>query len=468
VNPAQAGLFVNDVIRPAQAALAVTLTGTHDIARLFQLPDSRPDRVDLLPVDKGQAFQRKIPILRQGQHLRQQPLGFQGQVLIPQVVVGHHRVATVFLHSKNCHFVVHSFHLKFHRAVKGGGLHGRQKRVKAQSESSKSVVNSVLISREMPVFPGFLEIIRVVTLNKMAESLNGINGAAVLIDDLSLAPNAIKKDIDGMVYILESGKEKERMRTKSFDRDPAVWFTSIIFSAEEPLLSLCNPEQEGAVGRLMELDISPEDLFTDATEANKIAELSHKHYGLMADEFVKRLIANNTLDNLSSLYDREMYRVKADYSGVLARVAQNVAIITLCGELLNQLFMFNFKIADVEKYLMSTAKDNLDNFRISQKGNVIMQTVYTQLIEYARKSCPDENKGLTDHVVISSKATKAMLTQLQRDLGYKPIEVKRALKEGGVLHSNDGPYSYVGTINGKSFRGLYLYIKEIKETEASE
>lgn len=46
----------------------------------------------------------------------------------------------------------------------GGGLHGRQKRVKAQSESSKSVVNSVLISREMPVFPGFLEIIRVVII----------------------------------------------------------------------------------------------------------------------------------------------------------------------------------------------------------------------------------------------------------------------------------------------------------------
>ena len=47
----------------------------------------------------------------------------------------------------------------------GRGLHGRQKRVKAQSESSKSVVNSVLISREMPVFPGFLEIIRVVPEN---------------------------------------------------------------------------------------------------------------------------------------------------------------------------------------------------------------------------------------------------------------------------------------------------------------
>lgn len=51
----------------------------------------------------------------------------------------------------------------------GGGLHGRQKRVKAQSESSKSVVNSVLISREKPVFPGFLEIIRVV-IAKFLES----------------------------------------------------------------------------------------------------------------------------------------------------------------------------------------------------------------------------------------------------------------------------------------------------------
>lgn len=55
----------------------------------------------------------------------------------------------------------------------GGGLHGRQKRVKAQSESSKSVVNSVLISREMPVFPGFLEIIRVVIRNILVKSERG-------------------------------------------------------------------------------------------------------------------------------------------------------------------------------------------------------------------------------------------------------------------------------------------------------
>lgn len=306
------------------------------------------------------------------------------------------------------------------------------------------------------------------TLNRMAESLNGINGAAVLIDDLSLAPSAIKKNIDGMIYVLESGKEKERMRTKPFDRDPAKWFTTIIFSAEEPILSLCNPDQEGAVGRLMELNISPDDLFTDATESNRIADLSHKHYGLLADEFIKRLITNNILDSLSDLYDQEIQRVKAGRSDVLARVAQNVAIVTLCGKLLNQLFSFNFNIPDVENYLMSTAKDNLDSFRISQKGNVIMKSIYPILIEYAKQACPNENGKLTDHVVISSKATKSILAQIQKDYGYKPIDVKRSLKDGGVLHANDGPYSYNGTINGQSFRGLYLYIKDIEEKPDDE
>ena len=31
---------------------------------------------------------------------------------ISQVVVGHHRIAPVFLHTKNCHLVVNSFHLE--------------------------------------------------------------------------------------------------------------------------------------------------------------------------------------------------------------------------------------------------------------------------------------------------------------------------------------------------------------------
>ena len=46
-------------------------------------------------------------------------------------------------------------------AVGDSGLHGKGQRVKAPSECSKWVVNSVSLSRDLPVFPGFVEIIRV-------------------------------------------------------------------------------------------------------------------------------------------------------------------------------------------------------------------------------------------------------------------------------------------------------------------
>jgi len=363
----------------------------------------------------------------------------------------------------------HSIMLYGFSAVLAGYLHKNLLlSLSGKSSRGKTTISKLLISLYAEPENEKLSTTFNVTVNKMAERLEGISGTAVLIDDLSLAPSSVKKAIDDMIYVLDGGKEKERLKTKTFNRDPAKWTTSIILSAEESILALCDLEKEGAVGRLMELNILPDDLFSSAAEANKIKELSHQHYGLLADEFVKRLISSDTLNNLENLYKQEANSVKNGYSEVMARVAENVAIVTLCGKLLNKLFPFNFNIQDVESYLMSAAKDNLENFRISQKGNVIMKTIYPALIEYARKTCPDENKVITDHVVMSSKATKAILSTIQKDMGYKPIEVKRALKEGGVLYANEGPYSYVGTINGKSFRGLYLYTKDVKEPTDNE
>ena len=40
---------------------------------------------------------------REGEYLRQQALGFQGQGFVPQVVVGHHRVPLVPLHAEYWH-----------------------------------------------------------------------------------------------------------------------------------------------------------------------------------------------------------------------------------------------------------------------------------------------------------------------------------------------------------------------------
>lgn len=311
-----------------------------------------------------------------------------------------------------------------------------------------------------------------VTTNRMVERLNGINGAAVLIDDLSLAPPSVKKDIEGMVYVLENGREKERMRTKSFDRDPGIWFTTIIFSAEESILALCNSEHEGAVGRLMELNIGRDDLFPETDEPNQVAAFSHKHYGLLADEFVKRLISNNKLKDLANLYEQEKKNVRGNRSGPMARLTEDIAIITLCGQLLNQLFTFKFDIDAVKNYLITVADENIEHFKIPQKENIIIKTVYPKLIEYAKVACPTENEYLKakgkDYVVISSQAAKAILTEIKTKFDYKPIDVKRALKDNDLLMSTDGAFSYNGTINNKTFRGLCIKVKNTEDAPNNE
>ena len=58
-----------------------------------------------------------------------------------------------------------------------GQFTGSSKRVEAHPKSSNLVVNSVSLSRDLPVFPGFFEIIRVVHIKqkKPLYKANGVN-----------------------------------------------------------------------------------------------------------------------------------------------------------------------------------------------------------------------------------------------------------------------------------------------------
>ena len=51
----------------------VTVADVNKVIGSFKLPDSFADSVDFFPVDIGQSRKGIVPILRQGQHLRQQP-----------------------------------------------------------------------------------------------------------------------------------------------------------------------------------------------------------------------------------------------------------------------------------------------------------------------------------------------------------------------------------------------------------
>ena len=69
---------------------------TADVAVFFQFQYSGAYTVQTIFATNCQPLQAVIPVVRQGEHIGQQSLGFQGQPLILQVVVAHNGVVDDF------------------------------------------------------------------------------------------------------------------------------------------------------------------------------------------------------------------------------------------------------------------------------------------------------------------------------------------------------------------------------------
>ena len=127
--------------------------------------------------------------------MRKQALGFQGQVFVPQVVVAHYRVAPVLLHTKNCHFVVNSFHLEFHR-VKGGEL--------------ARLVRALCVNAKL-IFPvGTVKAAIAAILRRSGVAAVKVICSRPLLHELFKGPVAAGCEIHGVASFLVLGKKKSR------------------------------------------------------------------------------------------------------------------------------------------------------------------------------------------------------------------------------------------------------------------
>ena len=97
-------LLVDRVDGSTQAAALIAFAAALDVTGTFQLAHSFADGVDALFVDLRETLQRVVPVIWQRQHLREQPLGFERQRMVAEMVVGHDRVTFVFLDTEYRHF----------------------------------------------------------------------------------------------------------------------------------------------------------------------------------------------------------------------------------------------------------------------------------------------------------------------------------------------------------------------------
>lgn len=96
--------YIDIVIAATQTAALITDAGTHHIPGILQLPNRCADSVHALLIDGGKPFEGIIPVVRQGKHLRQQTLGFQGQIFVAKMMIAHNGIVLNALYAKNSHF----------------------------------------------------------------------------------------------------------------------------------------------------------------------------------------------------------------------------------------------------------------------------------------------------------------------------------------------------------------------------
>ena len=99
----RSGLLQDGVLDGAELAVGVADPLADHIAVFLQLPHPGADTVNAILADPGQPLGGIVPLLRQGEHEGEKALRFQRERLVPQVMVGHHRVIASFLNAEYRH-----------------------------------------------------------------------------------------------------------------------------------------------------------------------------------------------------------------------------------------------------------------------------------------------------------------------------------------------------------------------------
>ena len=97
-------LLVDCVDGSAQAAALIAFAAALDVTGTFQFAHSFADRINALFVDLRETLQRVVSVIWQRQHLREQPLGFERQRMVAEMVVGHDRVTFGLFNTEYRHF----------------------------------------------------------------------------------------------------------------------------------------------------------------------------------------------------------------------------------------------------------------------------------------------------------------------------------------------------------------------------
>lgn len=172
------------------------------------------------------------------------------------------------------------------------------------------------------------------TEGSLVKRIGNNEGLPVVIDELS---GVTKKELDGFVYTIGNGEEKDRLKPGGNGlQESAVFQTVVLSSGEISLLKKCT-QNEGLRARCFEF--ANEQWTYSKSQAVHIKSCLSKNYGLIAPMIAKELIHNsNRWRQRLNFYRRKVEKEIKERNitcSIKDRVGEYVALFTLAGEVTN-------------------------------------------------------------------------------------------------------------------------------------
>ncbi len=184
------------------------------------------------------------------------------------------------------------------------------------------------------------------TEGSLVKRIGNNEGLPVVIDELS---GVTKKELDGFVYTIGNGEEKDRLKPGGIGLQESATFQTVVMSSGElSLLKKCT-QNEGLRARCFEF--ANEQWTSSKSQAVNVKACLSKNYGLIAPMIAKELIHNsNRWRQRLNYYRRKVekeIRERNITCSIKDRVGEYVALFTLAGEVTNATLNISLKIDEI-------------------------------------------------------------------------------------------------------------------------
>ena len=121
------------------------------------------------------------------------------------------------------------------------------------------------------------------TQNAFEARLDVLNHLPLCLDDMSKVRDKMGGDFTDLVYLLCSGKGKDRSNIDLGINKAKTWSNTILSNMERPLAT--ETMKGGAINRIIDFEMAPGYIFPDG-EGNKVVEIINENYGFAGYAFI--------------------------------------------------------------------------------------------------------------------------------------------------------------------------------------